>query len=110
MPELPDRPNLTVCTIVTKNYLAAARTVCRSFLQHHPGARAVVLLADEIEGAFDPAKEPFEVIEARELGMPDFSDVAYRYAPLELTTALKPSFLLHLLVLQLPIPVLAWKN
>ena len=94
---LPDRPNVALCTIVAKNYLAMARTLCRSFLRHHAGARAFVLLTDEVESAFDPSQEPFELVEARELGVPDFADLAYRYSVLELSTALKPAFLLHLL-------------
>ena len=91
------RPELAVCTIVAKNYLAMARTLCKSFLHQHPGARAFVLLADEVEGTFDPALEPFELVEARALEVPDFADLACRYSVLELATSLKPAFLLHLL-------------
>lgn len=91
------RTELAVCTIVAKNYLAMARTLCRSFLDQHPGARAFVLLADEVEGSFDPSLEPFELVEARALEVPDFADLAYRYSVLELATSLKPAFLLHLL-------------
>lgn len=93
----PDPPNLTLCTIVARNYLAAARALCRSFLRHHPGARVFVLLADEIWEDFDPSQEPFDLVEARDLGVPDFRDLAFRYTVLELATALKPAFLLHLL-------------
>ncbi len=95
--ESPGRAGLAVCTIVAKNYLAMARTVCNSFLREHPGARAFVLLADEVEGTFDPALEPFELVEARALEVPDFADLACRYSVLELATSLKPAFLLHLL-------------
>lgn len=98
---VPDGPSggasLHLCTIVAKNYLAMARTLCRSFVRHHPGARAFVLLADEVDGAFDPSQEPFELVEARDLDVPELSDLAYRYSVLELATALKPSLLLHLL-------------
>ncbi len=87
---------LTACTIVSKNYLPFARVLARSFLRHHPRSRVFVCLVDRIEGCFDPAGEPFEVITAEELGIERFEDFAFKYTILELNTAVKPAFMRHL--------------
>src|SRR5688500_6920555 len=85
-----------ICTIVLINYLTHARTLARTFLHHHPEGRVFVLLVDEIDGYFDPAGEPFTTILARELNIPNFSTMAFRYTVLELNTAVKPFFLEYL--------------
>lgn len=92
-----DGSALAVCTIVAKNYLGMARVCCGSFLRHHPGARAFVLLADRAEGLVDSAREPFELLTVEELGIEGFPALAFQYDVLELSTALKPAFLRHLL-------------
>jgi hypothetical protein len=96
-PDGNDGTGLAVCTIVAKNYLGMARVCCASFLRHHPGARAFVLLADRVEGFLDPALESFEILTAEELGIEGFGVLAFQYDVLELSTALKPSFLRYLL-------------
>ncbi len=83
-------------TIVSRNYLSLARTCCRTFLEHHPGARAFVLVVDRLEG-FDPAGEPFECLAAEQLGIPRFDEFAFKYSVVELNTAVKPWFLERLL-------------
>ncbi len=85
-----------VATIISKNYLSLARTVCESFRRHHPGARAYVLLVDHNDGAFDPRLEEFETVEVEDLGIPNFSDFSFKYDILELNTAVKPYFLEYL--------------
>ena len=96
-PEAPAWTGWAVATVVAKNYLAMARVLCRSFLDRHPGATAHVLLADDRQGAIDPAAECFELLDARDLGVPWFDDFAFKYDVLELSTALKPFFLAWLL-------------
>ncbi len=88
--------DLTACTIVSKNYLPFARVLARSFLEHHPRSRVFVCLVDQIDGCFDPADEPFEVITADRLGIERFEDFSFKYTILELNTAVKPAFLRHL--------------
>ena len=56
-------PELTICTIVSANYLPYARVLGASVREHHPDARFVVLLVDRVDGRFDPDNEPFELIE-----------------------------------------------
>ena len=88
---------LHACTIVSKNYLSYARVLARSFLDHHPGGRFFVLLVDRLDGYFDPAEEPFELIELEALGnLPDVKALLFKYTVLEANTAVKPFLLEHL--------------
>jgi glycosyltransferase involved in cell wall biosynthesis len=90
-----DWADTAACTIVSRNYLSLARACCRSFLEHHPGARAFVLVADALEGV-DPAAEPFTCVAADTVGVPNFEGFAFKYNILEFNTAVKPYFLEHL--------------
>jgi glycosyltransferase involved in cell wall biosynthesis len=89
--------NRAICTIISRNYLAHARTLAHSFRELHPDARIFVCLVDRNEGAIDPAQEPFELIEAEALGIRDFAAMAFQYDVTELNTAVKPFVLEHLL-------------
>jgi glycosyltransferase involved in cell wall biosynthesis len=84
------------CTIVANNYLAYARAFSRSFLERHPDGKVCVLIVDRPYPGHDYGREPFAVTFAAELAIPEFSHVAFRYSILELSTAVKPSYLLHL--------------
>ncbi len=87
---------LVGCTIISKNYLAYARVLCRSFLEHHPRGKFVVLLVDKMDGSFDPAAEPFELIELPALVIPELRRLCFQYSIVELNTAVKPYFLTYL--------------
>ncbi len=84
------------CTIIANNYLAYARAFTRSFLARHPGGQVCVLIVDRPQPGHRYEDEPFAVVFADQLGIPSFPQVAFRYSILELNTAVKPSFLLHL--------------
>lgn len=88
---------LSICTIVSKNYLPYARVLADSFLKHNNG-EVFVLLVDRVDGYFDPAKEKFRLIEIEELKslIPDFEKFCFQYTILELNTAVKPFFLEYL--------------
>ncbi|RUS44225.1 group 1 glycosyl transferase [Cohnella sp. AR92] len=88
-----------MCTIIAKNYLAHARTLAQSFLQHHPSGKAFVLLTDEGEGHVNDQGEPFEWISVRDIGLPDANALRFRYTLLEFNTAVKP-FLMDYLIRQ----------
>jgi glycosyltransferase involved in cell wall biosynthesis/SAM-dependent methyltransferase len=88
---------MDVCTIIAKNYVASARVLARSFARQHPDDRFHVLVIDDIEGWIDPAEEPFELVRIEQLGIPDFPRMAALYDVLELSTAVKPWLLRHLL-------------
>jgi glycosyltransferase involved in cell wall biosynthesis len=84
------------CTIVSNNYLAYARAFTRSFLARHPGGKVCVLIVDRPQPEHRYEDEPFAVTFADQLGIPQFPHFAFRYSILELNTAVKPYFLLHL--------------
>lgn len=84
------------CTIVSNNYLAYARVFTRSFLEHHPDGKVYVLLVDRPDPALRYEAEPFEAVFVESLGIPGFPHYSFRYSILELNTAVKPWFLLHL--------------
>jgi glycosyltransferase involved in cell wall biosynthesis len=89
-------PKPLACTIVANNYLAYARVFTRSFLERHPDGEVHVLIVDRPHAGHRYEDEPFAVTFADELGIPGFAHFAFRYSILELNTAVKPSFLLHL--------------
>jgi hypothetical protein len=90
-------PAVNVCTIIAKNYLAYARVLARSLAEHNPGSRLYTLIIDDFAGYVDPAEEPFEVLTPADVGCEPFTHMALRYSVLELSTAVKPWLLRHLL-------------
>ncbi len=88
---------LAICTIVSKNYLPFARTLAESYLEHNEG-EFFVLLADKIDGYFEPDSEKFRLIEIEELRdiVPEFDKFCFQYTILELNTAIKPYLLEYL--------------
>jgi hypothetical protein len=91
--------NRAACTIVSYNYLAYARTLCRSFRRFHPDHGFYVLMVDRLPENFDASREEFELVLVENLEIPNFNAVAFRYGVLELNTNVKPSFLKRLLAL-----------
>ena len=85
------------CTIAAKARLPSARVVAASFAEHHPGVPFFVLLADEVDGCFDPAAEGFELIGLDELDLPDLRTRCFRYEREQLSYALTPTVLRHVL-------------
>ncbi|HWX74609.1 MAG TPA: hypothetical protein VNZ05_04835, partial [Solirubrobacteraceae bacterium] len=86
-----------ICTIIAKNYVAAARVLAESFLKHNPGGTCSVLVIDSSEGFIDPASEPFELVTIGQLEIEPFERMAALYTVLELATAVKPWLLRYLL-------------
>jgi hypothetical protein len=86
-----------ICTIIAKNYVPFARTLCDSFLSEHPEGRCYVLIVDEFEGFIRPAEEKFEVLSLGQLGIPNIREWCFKYNVTELSTAVKPAFLRYLL-------------
>ena len=87
------RPATAVVTIIAKNYLAQARVLMDSVKKADPHCVRVVLLVDQVEGCFDPAKEDFAIVSSEDLGVPQSRWFHFKYSVLELSTALKPFFL-----------------
>jgi glycosyltransferase involved in cell wall biosynthesis/SAM-dependent methyltransferase len=90
-------PALDICTIIAKNYVAFARVLAKSFREQHPESRCWTLVVDDTEGYLEPSGEPFELVRTADLGIEDFEAMAARYDVLELSTAVKPWLLRHLL-------------
>jgi glycosyltransferase involved in cell wall biosynthesis len=83
-------------TVVSANYIPAARVLCRSFAEHHPDVRRFVLLVDKLTDGIVPRNEPFELVRLEDLGIPDLSDFLAQYTVIEANTAVKPYALRHL--------------
>lgn len=88
---------MNVCTIVAKNYLAHARVLAESFARHHPDGRCCVLVIDETDGYVDPADEPFTLVRPSEIGLDAWDEMRGAYDVMELSTAVKPWLLRHML-------------
>lgn len=79
------------CTIITKRYLAHARALQETLAKHNPQARLFVLLADRLDGYFDPDKEPFTTIQLEDLGDQEpIEKMCFYYRVSELCFALRP--------------------
>jgi glycosyltransferase involved in cell wall biosynthesis len=89
-------PELAFCTIISKNYLASARALAESLRRHCPEAPFFVLLADCVDGYFDPRNEPFTLTQIEELPIPDLPRFCFQYSVVELNTAAKPYFMANL--------------
>jgi glycosyltransferase involved in cell wall biosynthesis/SAM-dependent methyltransferase len=87
---------LDACTIIARNYLAQARVLAESYLEHHPGSRFFTLVIDE---PGPPGREPFEALGPRDIGLEprEFHRMAGIYDVMELATAVKPWLLRRLL-------------
>jgi len=85
-----------VCTIASKNYLHYARTLRDSFLKYNPDIDFFILFVDEINDDFDIKKESCEIIQACDLGIENFNQIAFKYNIVEFNTSIKPYFLRYL--------------
>jgi lipopolysaccharide biosynthesis glycosyltransferase len=78
------------CTIITKNYLAYARALAMSLSEHNPDVPLYVLLADRVDGYFDPTSEPFKMIYLEDLfDQEAVEKMCFYYTPFELCCALR---------------------
>lgn len=72
------------CTVITKNYLARARALQESLCKHDPGSTLYVLLADRVDGSFNPKEAPFEWIFLEDLPDPSWiRRMSFFYTQLE---------------------------
>lgn len=87
------------CTIIARNYLAAARVLSTSFLEHHPDSRFTVLILDDEDETIEESREPFEILHLDEVGIDpkEVLRMAAIYSITEFSTAVKPWLLRTLL-------------
>ena len=88
---------MRICTIIARNYLAHARVLARSFAAANPGGKCTVLVIDDRDRELTSEAEPFELLRPEDVGIEEFDRMAGVYDVLELSTAVKPSLLRHLL-------------
>ena len=87
---------ITICTIISKNYLAHARVLTESFLKNNPNGKVYVLLVDTIDEKFDLKKEKFTLIKINEIGIENLESFCFKYDILEQNTGSKANFLKYL--------------
>ncbi len=79
------------CTIVTKSHLAYARALGACLAKHDPKSKYYVLLADRVDGYFNPDKEPFELITLDQLSdQEDIHKMSFYYNAIEMCFVLRP--------------------
>lgn len=80
-------------TICSNNYLAQAKTLGDSFVEHNPEYKFIICLVDEFAQDIDyDFFLPHEVVLSREIGIKDFETLIEKYNIIELNTAVKASF------------------
>jgi glycosyltransferase involved in cell wall biosynthesis len=87
------------CTIIAANYLPFARVLAASFRRTHPGAPFWVLVVDDQAARWViEDDEDFQVLGLADIAIPDeaASELAAIYDVMELSTAVKPWLLQHL--------------
>lgn len=88
---------IAAATIIAKPDLALGRVLATSFHQFHPDIPFYALLADEVDGYFEPATEPFRLVHLNDLGIPELPRFRSHYNRQALTYAATPYLLSHLL-------------
>lgn len=84
-------------TICSNNYLAQAKTLGDSFLEHHPEWKFIIGLCDEFDLSFDYGVfDKFEIIKVKDINVPEFENTVKKYNIIELNTAVKPTFIKHI--------------
>ena len=86
-----------VCTIVARNYLAAARVLARSFAAYNPGGTCWTLVIDDVDEELSDDGEPFTLVRPEQLQIELWHQMTAGYSVLELSTAVKPWLIRHLL-------------
>ena len=89
--------SVAAATIVAKNHLSSARVLADSFRRHHPDVPFYVLLADEVDDYFDVERESFQLLRLDDLAVPQLARLKFHYTRQELSYAVTPSLLVHLL-------------
>jgi hypothetical protein len=86
-----------VFTIVSRNYFAYARTLGDSLRASNPDLEFNVLVVDRKDPAFEAQHPDWRITWVEDLGIPDFTHIAFKYDILELNTNVKPTFAKRLL-------------
>ena len=82
--------DVAVCTVSAKNFCAHARTLLKSIRQFHNDVDLFYFVADENAFQVQQSTDPFKVIQASDIGISTFSEMAFKYDIVEFNVALKP--------------------
>lgn len=97
---IPGSSTMTVhvCTIIARNYIAAARALGESIRETNPSATFHTLVIDDVHGLVDDSDEPFDVLRLEDIGFSkaEIHRFASIYTIMEFATAVKPWLLSHL--------------
>jgi hypothetical protein len=89
---------LHVFTCASVNYLPKVRILCHSIRRHHPEAVIHFVLADQRPQWLRTEGEPFDfILGIEQLDIPSFRAWSFSHGIVELSTAIKPFALKHLL-------------
>lgn len=81
---------MIVCTVTSACNLHRAKVMARSIKEHEPQARVVVCLVEEYVHPLADFPYFDEVVLAKDLGVPNFPRMMFKYTVSEGTTAMKP--------------------
>jgi len=84
-------------TVVTRNYLHYAAVLQQSCKRLNPQADFFVVLADELPSSLASAHQLDTLVPAQQLLVGDWARFTFQYTPFELSCALKPYAMEHLL-------------
>jgi GT2 family glycosyltransferase len=84
-----------VCTVITRAWLAHARSLAESIRTHSPGVSFAVLIVDPIDGFVSAADVPFEILGIEDLEYVDARAMVARYDMRAAVTAFKSVLMQH---------------
>jgi glycosyltransferase involved in cell wall biosynthesis len=90
---------MSACTIVSRNYLSHARILAESFNRSHPDGNFYLLVVDRLPAGVE-LPGYIELVDPSELELPHFYEMCFKYDVTELSTAVKPTLLAHLMTLR----------
>lgn len=96
MAENSMKGRVAVCTIVSRNYAAYARTLQESLHQSNPDIDLHVLIVDRKDPEFEATSGLDRLFWVEDLGIPGFTHLAFQFDILELNTDVKPFMLKRL--------------
>lgn len=87
----------TVFTVCSNNYLAQAKVLGESVLEHNHNTKFVIFLCDAISKNVNYEEyNKFEFIKVSDIEVPNFEFIVKNYDIIEFNTAIKPSCIKHL--------------
>lgn len=90
-------PRRAIVTLVTRNYAHYAQVLMASCRAAHPEAALFVCYADRPPADWRETVPGTQVVHGDELGIPDWRTFSFQYTPFELSCALKPHLLRHVI-------------